>query len=327
MKKVHLVIADLFLPREFAAASGLAIPHLEKLIARGTRDTLPAAPIEALLCGMFGVDALAEVSANFDELEAGSWVRADPVHLRLQREQVVLLPDVDVDVDEARRFCDSLNVHFAVDGLEFFAPHPARWYLKFDEPLEACTVPLSQVAGRNIHGHLPGGRDARRLQQIFNEIQMLLHAHPLNEAREARNALPVNGLWLWGGGEGGSSAQCAYAAASSDDVLVEMLAASADIPFVPWQKTWRSDVDLLVWGGLRRALRRGDLDAWRAALLEFEEGYAKPLWQALRSGKIGGLQIDILGSDGMMQINLCRADTFAFWRGSRRLTEYSTGQG
>ncbi len=323
MKKVHLVIADLFLPQELGAATGLALPYLEKLLARGKSAALPAVPIEDLLCGMFGVAAAAQVSARFDALGEGCWMRADPVHLRLQREQVVLLPNVALDDDEARQFCASLSEHFAADGLEFFAPHPERWYVRFRELPDVRTAPLSQAAGRNIHGHLPSGPDARLLQKTFNEAQMLLHAHRLNEAREARNALPVNGLWFWGGGPGPGTAQCDFGAASSDDMLVQMLAASAEIPFVPWQDAWRLDADLLVWGGLRSALKRGDLDAWRAALQAFESGYAKPLWHALQSGKIASLEIDILGADGMRRVNLKRADAFAFWRRSRRLSGYS----
>ncbi|HSC98716.1 MAG TPA: hypothetical protein VLI21_07425, partial [Casimicrobiaceae bacterium] len=33
-----------------------------------------------------------------------------------------------------------------------------------------------------------------------NEIQMLLHEHPVNAAREARSEPPVTGIWFWGGG-------------------------------------------------------------------------------------------------------------------------------
>jgi hypothetical protein len=35
----------------------------------------------------------------------------------------------------------------------------------------------------------------------MNEIQMLLHEHPVNQRRERVGKLPVNGWWLWGFGE------------------------------------------------------------------------------------------------------------------------------
>ncbi|MDO8810614.1 MAG: hypothetical protein Q7J38_01110 [Gallionella sp.] len=355
MRKVHLVVCDLFLPADFAAGvcADLRLPALEKMLARGAStgsartDVAGSAPstgsgrtggvgasLENHLCESFGVpcqsDApIAPVSAAFDGLGEGCWLRADPVHLRLQREQLVLLPDVEVGAGEAGQLCAALNEYFAGQGMEFFAPHPQRWYVRLDRLQDIETVPLSQAAGRNVHGLLPKGADAARWHQVFNEIQMLLFAHPVNEAREARGELPVNSLWLWGGGDGGAATllQKTCDCVSSDEALAGMFAAVADIPFSGWPKQWRNeengDMQLLVWTGLRSALRRGDMDAWRAALQEFETGYAQPLWQALRTGKISQLQLDILGGDRARHLLLTRADAWAVWRRARPLAEYA----
>jgi len=361
MKNVHLVITDLFLPEEFAAevCAGLRVPALEKLLARGVANgrvgSLPTgsvvsggqnahATLEDVLCGLFAVPCqagapVAPISAAFDGLGAGCWLRADPVHLRLQREQVVLLPNVEISADEALLLCASLNAHFAGQGMEFFAPHPQRWYVRLDELPEIRTVPLSQAAGRNIHGNLPTGGEKQRWHQLFNEIQMLLFAHPLNEAREERGELQVNSVWFWGGGDSQVCAQGAYAGVSSDEKLAEMLAASAGLPFAEWSPTWQGSFDsalthgerrlaaeggqLLVWTGLRSALQRGDLAAWREALQTFETNYAQPLWQALRDGKIATLQLDVLGGDGLRQTHLTRGASWALWRRPKRLADYS----
>ena len=337
MKNVHLVITDLFLPKDFAAevCAELHLPALEKILARGVsagsaRTADSRLSLEDYLCELFGVAStsgapVASISAAFDGLEPGCWLRADPVHVRLQREQVVLLPNVSVSIDESVQFCASLNEHFAEQGLAFFAPHPQRWYVKLDEVPDIVTVPLSQAAGRNIHGNLPTGAASRHWHQLFNEIQMLLFAHPLNQAREARGELPVNSVWLWGNGKNPVLPQSPYDNASSDEVLVEMLAASAGIPFVQWQPAWRSGEgrQLLVWTGLRAALQRGDLAAWRQALQDFEAGYAQPLWQALRSGKIAQLQLDVLGGDSQRQVRLTRGDAWSIWRRGKPLADYS----
>jgi hypothetical protein len=328
MKNVHLVIADLFLPEEFSGevCAQLRLPVLEKILARGvsTNDDTGSS-FEDVLCGLFDVSGgspVAPISAAFDGLDAGCWLRADPVHVRLQREQVVLLPVV-VSVEESEQLCASLNAHFSAQGLTFFAPHPARWYLRVAKLPDMITVPLSQVAGRNIHGNLPTGSDARYWHQLFNEIQMLLFAHPLNELREARGEMPVNSVWFWGGGcEVAATAH--YDSTSSDAVLPEMLAAAAKIPFSSWQPVWCShEGQLLVWNGLRSAIQRGDLLAWRQALQDFEAGYLHPLWHALRSGQITQLQVDVIGSEGMQQIKLARGDSWAFWRRSKPLADYS----
>ena len=401
MRSVHLIIPDLFLPADIAAevCAGLRLPALEKMLARGA-STGPApstgsgrtegigVSLESHLCELFGVPheagaPIAPISAAFDGLgEGGCWLRADPVHLRLQRDQVVLLPEVGVSADEAGQLCAALNEHFAGQGMEFFAPHPQRWYLRVDRLPDIETVPLSQAAGHNVRDLLPKGGEAARWHRVFNEIQMLLFAHPLNAAREARGGLPVNSLWLWGGGcTGDVPPQKNYGLVSSDEELAGMFSAAAGIPFEQWQKRWNGPLtlalsrrerepcgaaapseapltlaleeqlairlgcqntaakslvisqrerryslegrQLLVWTGLRSALRRGDLGTWRSALQEFEAAYAQPLWQALRAGKIAQLQLDVIGGGHALRLLLGRADAWAFWRRARPFPEYS----
>ena len=330
MKSVHLVIPDLFLPKDIAAevCADLRLPALEKLLARGRSENLQAAPLENHLCELFGMTCAADapvaaVSAAFDGLAEGFWLRADPVHLRLQRDQM-LLAGVLPGVDEAAQFCASLNDYFSGQGMEFFAPHPQRWYVRLEALPRIRTTPLSGVLGENVRGELPTGEDAARWHQLFNEIQMVLFAHPLNEAREARGELPVNSVWLWGGGNSVPLLNDNYDYVSSDEILVEMFAAAAGIPFSAWPKHWNirgEEKRLLVWTGLRSALQRGDLAAWRDALQDFETGYAQPLWQALLSGKLAQLRLDILGEHGIRRLSLKRGDTWAFWRRARRLAE------
>lgn len=344
MKKVHLVICDLFLPTDIAAevCADLRLPALEKMLARGvSAGSVPSTgsgrtgvggSLENYLCELFGVpceaDApVAPISAAFDGLGDGCWLRADPAHLRLQREQMVLLPNLDVSAGEAGQLCAALNGHFAGQGMEFFAPHPQRWYVRLDQLPDIVTVPLSQAAGRNVHDLLPKGAEALRWHRLFNEIQMLLFSHPVNEAREARGELPVNSLWFWGGGCGvNATLQKNYDSVSSDEALAGMFASAAGIPFSDWPKQWHDDDvgrQLLVWTGLRRALQQGDLGAWRAGLQDFETGYAQPLWQALRAGKISQLQVDVPGGDRARRLLLNRANAWAFWRRSGPLAACS----
>ncbi|MDD2915963.1 MAG: hypothetical protein PHP70_11660 [Gallionella sp.] len=347
MKSVHLVITDLFLPKEFASGvyADLHLPALEKMLARGAstghvpssgsgRTGGVGASLENHLCELFGVacklDApIAPISAAFDGLihaSDGCWLRADPVHLSLQRDQMLLLPDMRISADEAAQMCASLNRHFAGQGVEFYAPHPQRWYLRLDTLPDIATVPLSQAVGHDVHGLLPTGSEALRWHQLGNEIQMLLFAHPVNEAREARGELPVNSVWLWGCGyDTDMPLQKNYQSVSSDEVLCKMFAAAAGIPFLKWSGQWcdNGGDQLLVWNGLRLALQRGDLAAWRDALQSFETGYAQPLWQALRSGSISRLRVDIAGGDNAMRtLLLTRRDAWTFWRGTKPLDKY-----
>lgn len=332
MKDVHLVIPDVFLPGDFVPVSltGLRLPALEKMLARGHAETLDAVPFENWLCEIFEAPRhanapIAPVSAAFDGLDEGCWLRADPVHLSLQRDQLVLQSHLEIDPDEAGQFCASLNKYFAGQDMEFFAPHSQRWYVRLNQSAGIITVPLSQAAGRNVRKLLPKGGEAMHWHRTLNEIQMLLFAHPVNEAREARGELPVNSVWLWGDGESLALRQI-YGGVSSDDMLTRMFAAASDAPFMEWKEQWRGNESngrqLLVFTGLQQALQDGDLAAWSAALQDFETGYAQPLWQALRSGEISRLQVDVLGEDNIRKILLTRADTWAFWRRGKPLAEY-----
>ncbi|BBI99846.1 hypothetical protein FGKAn22_15390 [Ferrigenium kumadai] len=329
MRSVRLVVPDLFLPREFAAevCAGLRLPALEKMLSRGRSETVGAMTQESHLAGLFGLPAsagTASLGAAFDGLAEGHWLRADPVHLQLHRDRLVL-QEVTLGADEANEFCASLNRHFSGEGIEFFAPHPQRWYVRLATEPAIETVPLSQAVGRNVRGLLPQGADAVRWTQLFNEIQMLLFAHELNERREARGEMPVNSVWLWGGGHA-AMPQPRYRDVCSDDVLVGMFAAAAGVPFSGWSDRWPDAAgdgeQLLVWNGLRHALQRGDLTAWREALQAFEAGYLQPLWQALRGGRIGKLRLDVLAADGVHHVTLTRVDAWAFWRRAKPLAAY-----
>ena len=341
MKSVHLVLPDLFLPNDIATevCAELNLPGLEKLLGRGHSEIQEPVALENLLREIFAVpcpaastqlDApIAPISAAFDGLGTGCWLRADPVHLRLQRDQMLLLPAMEISADEATQMCASLNEHFAEQGMEFLAPHLQRWYLRLNRLPRIHTKPLSQVIGGDVRGALPTGDEAARWHQVFNEIQMLLFSHPLNESRETRGVLTINSLWLWGAGCGmNEMMQKNHDSVSSDDVLPEMFAAAAGIPFAPWPKNWHEAANnhrqLLVWTGLRAALQSGDLAAWRSALQDFENNYAAPLWQALRSGKIARLQLDILGRNNIRRVQLTRGDAWAVWRRAKALAEYST---
>lgn len=333
MSNVHLVIPDLFLPQHLAAeaSAGLALPALGTVLARGQQEALQHDSLEAWLCDAFGVteQAIAPVTLRADGLEAGRhyWLRADPVHLSLQREQLILHPDVLLTADEAAQLCASLNAHFAGDGMRFVAPHPQRWYVQLDAVPGMSTTPLAQVEGCNVYEHLPQGEDALRWHGIFNEMQMLLYEHAVNQAREARGEFPINSVWLWGGGQAGAELARPYAKVCSDSQLARAFAQVAGIPCGALpddaaQCVAEGDV-LIVWDGLRRAYQRGDFHAWREALLKVEECCVQPLLAALRGGGIARLTLDTLQGGVSRRFILSRAAAWKFWQRPGALADYA----
>lgn len=330
MEKLHLIVPDLLLPQRFAAevTADLALPCLLRLLARADHLAMPARSMEAALCDAFAVEVqhdlpIAAISAAYDGLPAGFWMRADPVHLQLQRDQMILsVPELD-EV-EAAQFCAALNEYFAGQDMTFYAPHPQRWYVRMRKLPDMQTTPLSEVIGGNVRGALSQGADSPHWHQLFNEMQMLLYSHALNDVREARGALPVNSLWLWGGGES-VKLQSRYVSVRSDDRMSEMFCAAAGIEPLPLSLSGleTKGEGLMVYSALRSAMQAADLHAWREALLRLESDIAAPIWQALRDGSLASLQLDILAGENSQRRVLTRGQTWRVWRPVKRLAAYS----
>jgi hypothetical protein len=328
MKNVQVVIPDLFLPSSLAAQAydGLRLPALETLLARAREESLPQTTLEAWLCAAFGVEqaAIAPITLRADGVEAGAayWLRADPAHLHLNRDQLILQADLPLSMGEAAELCASLNAHFADDGLHFAAPHPRRWYLRLSEAPAISTQPVGQVLGKNVHAHLPQGQDALRWHGLVNEIQMLLHEHPVNLAIDARGELPVNSVWLWGGGREAGNLLRPYASVGGDSELAAAFARSAGIAGEGWDAPGEGDA-LVVWEGPRRALQYGDIDLWRDALRQFESRHAAPLLSALRAGQLGRITLDALQKGAVYRYVLTRNAARKFWLRPKSLARHA----
>lgn len=332
-KHVHFVVPDLFLPKEIATkvCTGLQLPALEKILSCAKVAPLQEASLEDWLCGAFGAAAIAPVTLQADGIEPAVhyWLRADPVTILLANDQLILQPALPVSMEEAAQMCAALNEHFAGDGLHFVAPHPLRWYLRLDDEPQVDTFPLSLVAGKNIRHYLPQGEQGLRWHGVLNEIQMLLHAHPLNQLREQRGVPEINGLWLWGGGRSGGPLQQPAGKLYTDSPLAAAFAATAGIAHEPLPEAddectaTAAGGTLIVWEGLHAALQYDDLAAWRESLLCLEQDCVRPLLQALGSGRIGSLTLDALQENSSMRHTLTRCDLWKFWRRVRPLDSHA----
>ena len=335
MKKVHIVIPDLFLPQQLAAyaSADLSLPALEKLLARAQFAQLKVDTPEAWLCESFGVDkmAIAPLTLQADGVQPGAsyWLRADPVGISMQRSQMILQGDLALTEEEAAQLCASLNAHFAPDGLQFFAPHPQRWYLQLDQAPAIETHPLPQVVGADVHAHLPFGADALRWHSVFNEIQMLFYEHAVNQAREQRGALPVSAVWLWGGGKLAKSLLQPFSGVAGDSDLALAFALAAGTPglnatdLMSASFAAESGDLLLVWEGLRSALQGADIAKWRSAVQQFEKVYAEPLLAALAAGLIEQLTIDVLSEGASRRFVVSRASLWKLWCLPKPLLRYA----
>jgi hypothetical protein len=133
---------------------------------------------------------------------APGWGVAQPVHLAAGMDHLRLAPLADAvpQPDEVEAIAATVRQHFAGEAFELTDYVDGAWVLRCEDPVVATTQVPADLVGRNIADAMPQGPDGARLRSLMNEIQMLLHGHPVNERRERRRQLPINALWLWGFG-------------------------------------------------------------------------------------------------------------------------------
>jgi len=168
-----------------------------------------ALPLEALVCAQSGLEPIpdypiAAISAAEDGLNVGAdyWLRADPVHLVLQRDSFSLSEPCPLTVarTHAQAMIASFNAHFAQDGLKFSLGESGAWYVSLAQPPQIKTALPAMAMGKNIAHFMPQGNAASHWVAYLNEVQMLLHAHAVNTECESAGEVAVNSIWLSGGG-------------------------------------------------------------------------------------------------------------------------------
>jgi hypothetical protein len=133
---------------------------------------------------------------------APGWAVAQPVHLAAGLDHVRMAPLADAapSAPEAEQLAATVRAHFAGDFFDLVDFVDGAWLVRCTEQVDCTTHDPSTLAGRNIHDYLPSGRDGARTRSRMNEIQMVLHEHPVNERRTSTRAAPINALWIWGFG-------------------------------------------------------------------------------------------------------------------------------
>lgn len=342
-----LLIPDLWWPHSSGVPHEPAAPHLQTLLSRSRRSNFPALGAEAWLCQAFEVERqrdwpVAALTVTIDGGDPGDdyWLRADPIHLQPRRDRLIASEAgaLAITAEEAAALVATVNRHFASDGLQVIALHPQRWYVRLERDPEIVTCAPGDAAGKSSPW-LPIGEQAPRWNRICTEIQMLLHDHPVNLAREARGELPVNSVWLWGGGRRTAVPGRHFTALWSEDALALALAAASDITAgaVPQDgASWLTATDnaaagrglhLLTFPDIGRAARGGDFSAWCQRLTTFDSTWIAPLLAALRRRRLAGIAIVAPGARGCERFDLAFRSLLRFWRGSVPLSAHVPTEG
>ncbi len=315
-------------------SEGLSLRALERFFSRSTpiAPNSPEHGLAALLFGCFGVARegpdwpVAAVTRRLDGAsgDSGWWLRADPVHLRVDMGELALLDSesLRISTTEAEALVAEINGQMDDPAWRLEALAAKRWYLSLDQAPHLATHPPWEVSGLRVGEHLPQGDQAARWRARINDVQMILHASPVNRERERRGEPAINSLWLWGGGGTPRVSAGRWQGVWSDDALVAGLAGLAQVPSktLPEDgRAWLARVQspgnhLLVSSAAYVPVRLSDIDAWRSFVSGIEARWMAPLLDALKSGRVQSVG---LRTGGQRDFRLRSGQLGHWWRRTR----------
>ena len=131
------------------------------------------------------------------------WIAAaDPVCLepRLDHLWLHALRREGIPSADLRQLFDHLQQLLAGDSRFGFARLGSYGYLRAERPIATAMVSPYVVDQRDPGEFLPAGDGTVSHRNILGEIELALHDHEVNQRRLAEGQMPINSLWLWGGG-------------------------------------------------------------------------------------------------------------------------------
>lgn len=295
-------------------------PALWRMLAVG-KHAQHFESLEVMFCQMAGVSKQIDWPiaplcwlGEGNQPETAYWLSADPVHFVLQRDSFSLHDSVYLSQSDTQILMALLNEHFAPDGLRFYVAGAGRWYLRLEANPEICTTLLETAMSRDISAYLPQGAGAAKWNRLLNEMQMLLHDHPVNQAREANGELPVNSVWLSGGGVLPEKLETSPKTIFSNNALPKGLGLTADCPCLALPEN------------LEAIINQSDSDAWLVldGVDEAETKWFAPALTKLRTGDIGQLTLHFAVREQVLSVDIRPRDLWKFWRKAKPLKAYLT---
>lgn len=320
-------------PAEDRPYAGLELPALHRLLGRAAIDRIERPCAEDWLAHRVGLapdrdipGAALSLLAHGREPGNRRWLRADPVHLRPQGTELFLVrgADVGISADEAAALSASLQALTRDDGIVLQTLTPDAWLVGAAARPRLRTTPLSAAHGRSIDPLLPTGEDAGRWMRLLSEMQMLLHAHPVNSAREDAGRPTINSVWLWGAGDLPDAIAHPFDAVVADDAVTRGLAVQSGARILSAQGFAEvASVDgesvLVDYRAAEDAAARGDGTAWRAALQALDYCWLGPALEAVSAGRVARIAIAGLGGRVGIEARLAPGALRRFWRRPRTL--------
>jgi hypothetical protein len=288
MRRLSLILSDLYIPQESRLPAALDLPNLDWLLRFASagdriRDWRSWLSTELGAAGLAHLPVARVCAFGLlpEAAVASAWL-ATPVHLEARLDHVRLadrgLPRLRADEREAwiLEFARSFGPEYALhDAGErtFLLSGPAATQVASVDPARLLDADIGQA--------LPSVPAAGELRRLGTEIEMWLHGAAVNIARERARQRRISALWLWGGGV--SDPNTRLTASIAEGVLVHggdpflmALARTVSLPVLPTPASFaaldrsatRSVVELAPMTGLATESLAAIDDAWFSAARE-----------------------------------------------------------
>lgn len=188
------------------------------------------------------------------------WAQVTPCHVHIATDSITLVdPALSLlPPEQLEALRHSLQTLWAEDGLSLH-PGPAGSWLAQAPWLRGLALPsIDRVARQDVRLYTPALAHApmRQLQRAQAEAQMLLHDHPVNDARAAQGLLPINALWFSGAGHAPADAAHAVARLERLHTHAALRAPALQGDFYGWAQEWQA-LDARVLAELLRQVQNG----------------------------------------------------------------------
>ena len=262
----HFIVPYAFAPN--ADLATLTLPRLgqalKSLSVAGTDhgdEQQFAPPHERALAHALGLPTTATPWAALGQPqpENHAWAFITPCHWRIGADQVRMDDPAELQLSaaESAELLALLAPWFAEDGMQLQAGGAGCWLARGEAFRALECASLDRAIARDVRPWLlktEQAPQARLLQRLQSEMQMLLYTHPFTERRAARGLPPVNAFWVHGAG----ALPPGYQPPKQPPQMLDALRASA---------------------------LAGDWRAWRGAWQQLDATGLAPLWEALAAGR------------------------------------------
>lgn len=289
-------------------------------VARGVgRDDLALIDEASVIDAALRLDHERDDDGDHDDDMVDAWI-ATPVHLMAGLKTVHFPANgvLRLSEDEANELSAAFASTFGEEGLALRPAGAAGFVLRGVGALGALTVEPARLIGESLETHLPSGAGSAELRALASEIEMWLHALPLNRRREVRGEPGISSLWLWGGGQPPRDPLSPTRGASrwsrivTDDVWAQALGRLSNVPVSPLPESIkelsgdasveRDDESLLVIAPI------SGVDAET-----FDQAWVAPAARALREGRLG--RFTVAANDRWTSVD--PHDRYRVWRPHR----------